>query len=671
MEALEGVAKQKMLEQENNKKFQQFIDEGKSAMSIANYANAIDWFKKALQIKSNDEEAKKLLSEAQAKNQEFLAMQDQQSKMAEKERREKELQRLKELEEEERRKAEAKKQEQSEAIVDAQNKVINNSSTSEAEIQALMAELKAQEEKEKYAVIQRQKEMLENWNNAKAQLGASELAKISAELDKLRAAENELMRREPISYQDVAELKETLDKSNKSWQNLSDDERARVKAQLDLQRNTTTPADPGEQNKNVDEMLRRKQDLTTEYKALVDKSDRARDNNYDNLQKQKEYVDMLYIEFKAKKSYVDELAFYKEMLMLAEDERRAKHASYQESINEKVLELKAQKFDENKLTSQKQQNIILTNEQKQQIESFVDMKEKEQAGYREAKQSELEEFDRKRAEELLIRDSQRQDKAYEVAIQKEDLSLASTEKTNKQLEEIKLKEGELLQQKAYTERVITTNSNAFEKTNQEVVVKKEALKAEADRNNKMQEQLIVSATDSIQRTKQGVAELATIKANITDGYKDSVLQAKEALLIAEREKQERAAAQLKQNKAEVENVYVPEQIEPDGDKVLKEKEAVSDFNAAQQQKSNKIIADNIEEVKQLQAPKPTVSSTKIIDETKTIEGNKVVVERKVTIGDKVDVYKMVVAKWGTFYFKNDKSITQDTWRRETQVEESL
>jgi hypothetical protein len=32
---------------------------------------------------------------------------------------------------------------------------------------------------------------------------------------------------------------------------------------------------------------------------------------------------------------------------------------------------------------------------------------------------------------------------------------------------------------------------------------------------------------------------------------------------------------------------------------------------------------------------------------------------------------MVVSKLGTFYFKNDKSITQETWKRETQPEQSL
>lgn len=46
-------------------------------------------------------------------------------------------------------------------------------------------------------------------------------------------------------------------------------------------------------------------------------------------------------------------------------------------------------------------------------------------------------------------------------------------------------------------------------------------------------------------------------------------------------------------------------------------------------------------------------------------GNKIVIERTVKTGNKVDRYRKVVSKAGTYYFKNDQSITAQAWREET------
>lgn len=46
-------------------------------------------------------------------------------------------------------------------------------------------------------------------------------------------------------------------------------------------------------------------------------------------------------------------------------------------------------------------------------------------------------------------------------------------------------------------------------------------------------------------------------------------------------------------------------------------------------------------------------------------GKMIVIERKVRIGNKVDVYKKVSSKHSTYYFKNDRSITESTWRQNT------
>lgn len=54
-----------------------------------------------------------------------------------------------------------------------------------------------------------------------------------------------------------------------------------------------------------------------------------------------------------------------------------------------------------------------------------------------------------------------------------------------------------------------------------------------------------------------------------------------------------------------------------------------------------------------------------VNETSYELPGKTVIERTVKIGNKVDVYRKVVSKTGTYYFKNNKSTTEDTWIRET------
>ena len=55
-----------------------------------------------------------------------------------------------------------------------------------------------------------------------------------------------------------------------------------------------------------------------------------------------------------------------------------------------------------------------------------------------------------------------------------------------------------------------------------------------------------------------------------------------------------------------------------------------------------------------------------VTEESYTEGNKVIIRRVVVNGNKADEYSKVIAKWGTFYFKNGQSITEAIWSRETE-----
>lgn len=54
-----------------------------------------------------------------------------------------------------------------------------------------------------------------------------------------------------------------------------------------------------------------------------------------------------------------------------------------------------------------------------------------------------------------------------------------------------------------------------------------------------------------------------------------------------------------------------------------------------------------------------------VNETSYELPGKTVIERTVKLGNKVDVYRKVISKTGTYYFKANRSITESTWRRET------
>jgi hypothetical protein len=55
-----------------------------------------------------------------------------------------------------------------------------------------------------------------------------------------------------------------------------------------------------------------------------------------------------------------------------------------------------------------------------------------------------------------------------------------------------------------------------------------------------------------------------------------------------------------------------------------------------------------------------------VTEESYTEGNKVIIRRVVVQGNKADEYSKVIAKWGTFYFKNGQSISEQIWSVNTE-----
>jgi hypothetical protein len=47
--------------------------------------------------------------------------------------------------------------------------------------------------------------------------------------------------------------------------------------------------------------------------------------------------------------------------------------------------------------------------------------------------------------------------------------------------------------------------------------------------------------------------------------------------------------------------------------------------------------------------------------------NGLVIERTVRIGNKIRKFRKVITKSGVYYFEGERSITQETWQRETEL----
>jgi hypothetical protein len=95
--------------------------------------------------------------------------------------------------------------------------------------------------------------------------------------------------------------------------------------------------------------------------------------------------------------------------------------------------------------------------------------------------------------------------------------------------------------------------------------------------------------------------------------------------------------------------------------------------AADQRERTKLALDNTPRVQPRSASdysrsKLATEYPQGVTEESYTEGNKVIIRRVVVDGNRADEYSKVIAKWGTFYFKNGQSVTNQIWTKETEGE---
>jgi hypothetical protein len=169
---------------------------------------------------------------------------------------------------------------------------------------------------------------------------------------------------------------------------------------------------------------------------------------------------------------------------------------------------------------------------------------------------------------------------------------------------------------------------------------------------------------------------------------EQVAQVTEAVREAEGVRSERS---VEQRSAQMEVVaQVREQqagMQVRGDAALTEKwsalEAAKRAEQAREAARSQAAAEQRERTKAALDNTPLVQPRAFADHTRSklaqeypqgvteesyTEGNKVIIRRVVVNGNRADEYSKVIAKWGTFYFKNGQSITNQIWSKETEGE---
>lgn len=92
----------------------------------------------------------------------------------------------------------------------------------------------------------------------------------------------------------------------------------------------------------------------------------------------------------------------------------------------------------------------------------------------------------------------------------------------------------------------------------------------------------------------------------------------------------------------------------------------ADARSAAKDKLNNIAPDQPRAFADYNRSKLAQEYPEGVTEESYTEGNKVIIRRVVVNGNKADDYSKVIAKWGTFYFKNGQSITEAIWREGTE-----
>lgn len=204
--------------------------------------------------------------------------------------------------------------------------------------------------------------------------------------------------------------------------------------------------------------------------------------------------------------------------------------------------------------------------------------------------------------------------------------------------------------------------------------------------------LQTDATDARIEAKATIVQQEEDRNELIDGYQESRLQYvedvkefKEVLENTEAENIQNEAANRQENYEEVDKQKANAAVVAEGnnsnrddyiENVNTQKDNVSeqittlDDNAADARIETKESLDAIEynvpkSYDEYYLSKLAEDYPQGVTEESYTQPNKIIIRRIVVTGNKADDYHSVIAKWGTFYFKNGRSISEYIWNLET------
>ena len=197
-----------------------------------------------------------------------------------------------------------------------------------------------------------------------------------------------------------------------------------------------------------------------------------------------------------------------------------------------------------------------------------------------------------------------------------------------------------------------------------------------------------STYESTQRVSERIQERERTWSERHTQQVEQATASTERILSAEERRVEQSAAQREQRAAQVDaqreanaslaargnaSLAVKQQQVEAEKQAAASREAARQQAAADQRERAKEVLDNTSRVQPRSFADHTRSKLAMdypqgVTEESYTEGNKVIIRRVVVNGNRADEYSKVIAKWGTFYFKNGQSITSQIWTKETEGE---
>lgn len=171
---------------------------------------------------------------------------------------------------------------------------------------------------------------------------------------------------------------------------------------------------------------------------------------------------------------------------------------------------------------------------------------------------------------------------------------------------------------------------------------REARVASVDDTKKESVEFLDDATTA---ADERLASVATKKERTKEAFEDGG----EAL---DQYRQDRMLG-VGEDKRKVEEFNAEKSLEADNNRFERRNELMAKDNGSEKDLNDYTLPEGAEDL------------AEGVTENSYQQGNKIVIERVVRMGNKVDTYRKVVSKTGTYYFKNNHSITQQVWHRET------